>query len=125
MSPIDTYFQAKQLVHESFGYVSNYKEIPMEDGRKYHWMLVGDETNGKLVYGENLFTAEEVGQNGGAFYSAVIYTQRFLPKWVYRNETHTMISIDPRTDGNKFLIILTNSLECKDEELKKIYKENW
>lgn len=125
MNPIDVYFEAKELVHKSFGYTSNWKEIPMDDGREYYWMLVGDEKNGILVYSMVPFTAEDFGINGGNFYSAVIYTQRFLEQWVYRNENNTMISIDTRTDGNKFLMILSNSLECKDEELKKIYKENW
>ena|SRR6201985_1214838 len=125
MNPIDTYFKAKQLIHESFGYKPDWKEIPMEDGREYYWMLVGGERDGILVYSNVPFIAEDLGRNGGNFFSAPIYTQRFLEKYVYRNEDNTMISIDTQTDGNKFLMILTNSLECKDEELKKIYKENW
>lgn len=125
MNPINVYFESKQLVHESFGYVADWKEIPMEDGRKYHWMLVGDEINGTLVYSLVPFIAKDLGLEGGNFYSAPIYKQCFLTKYVYRNEVNTMISVDTRTDGNKFLMILTNDLECKDENLKKLYKANW
>jgi hypothetical protein len=125
MNVINTYFESKKLVHESFGYVSDWKEIPMEDGREYYWMLVGGEINGTVVYSRVPFIAKDLGREGGNFYSSTIYRQCFLPKYVWRNEINTMISIDTHTDGNKFLMILTNSLECKDEELKKIYKENW
>lgn len=124
MNPIDVYFEAKELVHKSFGYVSNWKEIPMEDGRKYYWMVIGDETNGKLVYSNVKFTSENIAV-GSCIYSAELYTQRFLPKYVYRNKDHTMISINTRIGGNKFLMILTNSLECKNLKLKKLYKEIW
>lgn len=125
MSIIDIYFGAKKRVHEYFGYVPGWKEIPMEDGRRYHWMLIGNEIDEKLVYSGVPFVAEDLGPKGGNFFSASIYKQCFLTKYVYRNQLHTMISIDTHVDGNKFLMILTNSLECTDEDLKNIYKENW
>jgi hypothetical protein len=125
MDIVDKYFKFKDLIHKSFNYVADWKEIPLEDGREYYWMLVGDEVNGTLVYGNEPFTEEDLGSEGGNFFSAPIYTQRFLNKYVYRNDNYTMMSIDTRTDGNKFLIILDNELECKDESLKEIYKKNW
>ena len=45
------------------------------------------------------------------YYEDQIYTQRFLPKWVYRAEDYTMISVDTQCDGNKFLAIFDNTKE--------------
>lgn len=120
MSVIDIYFGAKKRVHEYFGYISNWKEIPMEDGREYYWMLF----NNKIVYSPDKFTPDII-VSGMSIYSAEIYNQRHLDKYIYKNEDYTMISIDTRTDGNKFLMIFSNNLECKDEDLKNIYEENW
>lgn len=125
MKHIDDYFNAKQKVHEYFNYTTDWKEIPMEDGRKYYWMLVGSEESGTLVYSQVPIIEEDLGSSGGNFYTAVIYAQRFLKKYVYKTDEHTMMSIDTRTDGNKFLIILDNKLECKDDSLKKVYKKYW
>lgn len=47
-------------------------------------------------------------------YSNEIYTQRFLPKWVYRGKDYTMICVDTHTDGNKFLQIFDNSKEIRE-----------
>jgi hypothetical protein len=46
-------------------------------------------------------------------YAAEIYTQRFLPKWVYRGAEYTMVCVDTRTDGNKFLMVFDNKKEIK------------
>jgi hypothetical protein len=65
-------------------------------------------------YFEEPLTKELV--EGGATYSAVIYRQRFLPKWVYRKDDFTMICADTQTDGNKYLMIFDNQKECKGLE---------
>lgn len=46
-------------------------------------------------------------------YSDEIYTQCFLPKWIYRGKDYTMILIDIHTDGNRFLAIYDNKKEIK------------
>lgn len=61
-------------------------------------------------------TLEELESEEGDYYEHEIYTQRFLPKWVYRGEDYTMICVDTRVDGNKFLQVFDNKKEIKRED---------
>jgi hypothetical protein len=70
----------------------------------------------KVVGGEVKFaeTIEALDDwEAGEYYSNEIYTQRFLPKWVYRTDDYTMICVDTHVDGNKFLQIFDNAKEVK------------
>lgn len=46
-----------------------------------------------------------------------IYTQRFLPKWVFRGAEYTMVCCDTGVDGNKYLGIFSNDQEVPAELL--------
>ena len=108
MKQLDEYLKLKQEIFDYFGYVEDYKIIPIEDSRDMYWTLYQDKYgNGQVSFGP---TKEEVG-----LYVNEIYTQRFLPKWVYRAKDYTMICVDTHCDGNKFLQIFDNSKEVKDE----------
>lgn len=122
-SMLDLYFTLQKEVHEAFGYQEDWKVIPLQDYRDVFWMLDETESGGKVVYSDVPFTEEVI--RGGEIYSGIIYTQRFLPKWVYRTEEFTMISMDIQTDGNKFLAIFENTKETKDSQLMKLYYECW
>lgn len=121
---IDDYFEAKVKVHKLMGYVPNWVEIPMEDERSMHWMIIGSEENGYVAYSPEQFTEQNI-IDGNMLYGGPIYTQRHLPKYVYRSEDYVMIAIDTLTDGNKFLMIFDSKLECTDENLKNIHKKHW
>lgn len=123
---VKQYFELADKIHEFFGYTEDWVTIPMRDQLDCYWMLIGGDergAEGRLVYAEKPFTASLV--KSGQVYGGPVYTQRFLPKWVYRNETHTLISLDTQTDGNKFLCILDNAKECKDQKLKDLYEKHW
>lgn len=108
---LDEYLEAKQKLHDYFGYVSDWKEIPMDDARDYFWSLEqNDNGSGSVHYAE---TKEELMSQEGNCYFDTIYTQRFLPKFVYRAKDFTMISCNPHVDGNYFLRIFDNSKEIK------------
>ena len=123
---IEEYFKLQEEIYKHFGYAESWKVIPLDDQLNRHWMICGpeDENNTKIAYSDKPFTPEVIAE-GKECYSGVIYTQRFLEKWVYRSSNYTMISVDTRCDGNKLLMIFDNNLECKDEELKKQYMEYW
>ena len=108
MKLLDDYLSTVEQIHQYFGYVEDWVTIPLYDARHYFWQIQGEDTNGRLCYAK---TEEELKTGKGDYYEADIYTQRFLPKWVYRAAEYTMISIDPHTDGNKFLIVLDNTKE--------------
>lgn len=124
---IDNYFSSKKIVQKLFGYQPNYKEIPMDDLRGYYWMIVGGEGDGgKICYSKESLSTEVIVA-GNTLYTGDIYTQRFLTKWVYRslNGQHVMISVDTRTDLNKFLMIFDADKEVVDNKLRNIYKNIW
>jgi hypothetical protein len=79
----------------------------------YYWFVSGGQGHG----GEVRFakTAQDLDdEDAGNYYSNEIYTQRHLPKWIYRGAEYTMIVVDTHTDGNKFLQIFDNSKEITE-----------
>ena len=115
---IDKYFELQEKVHKAFGYTEDWVVIPLEDARDYYWILdAAYNSDGKVIGGEVRFaeTIEELEDwEAGEYYSNEIYTQRFLPKWVYEADGYTMICVDTHTDGNKFLQIFDNEKRVEE-----------
>ena len=114
MKLLDQYFEIQQKIYEYFGYVEDWVVIPIDDCREMYWRLDGEDRGGELHYAK---TKEELVNETGDYYSDSIYTQRFMPKWVYRGEDFTMVCCDPHVDGNKFLRILDNAKEVSDDQV--------
>ena len=110
MNVIDDYFKLRKQVFDHFGYVEDWKAIPLDDARDYYWKLTG-EGPGFVRFAETIEDLEDI--DGGNYYQNSIYTQRFLPRWVYRADDYTMIAVDTHTDMNKFLSIFDNKKEVK------------
>jgi len=121
MKLLTEYFEKQKELFEYFGYVEDWVVIPLDDATEMFWSLdiTGNEDDntcrGEVSYAEK---AEDIGDwdGGGDWYSAVIYTQRFLPKFIFRGKDYTMVSADTQCDGNKFLMIFDNSKEVKDSD---------
>ena len=107
MKLLDDYFALREQVFAYFGYVEDWRAIPLEDCRQMFWRLDG-EGPGTVTFAED---EEKLNDEDGDHYQDDIFTQRHLPKWVYRGEAFTMICCDPHTDGNVFLRIFDNALE--------------
>ena len=105
---LDQYFALQQQIHRYFGYREDWVTIPMRDCREYWWRLSGEGPGDTVVCHERESVVRE--QNGD-HYESLIYTQRFLPKWVYRAEQFTLVCEDPRTDGNRYLSVFCNAKE--------------
>jgi hypothetical protein len=99
---LDNYFALQEQIYNYFGYKEDWVVIPIENATEYYWKV----DDNKVEFAEKL---EDFAEGDG--YSNEIYTQRFLPKWVYRGKDYTMIVVDTHTDGNKFLQIFDNSKE--------------
>lgn len=114
MKLLDDYVAAKAQIFAYFGYEEDWRAIPLEDTRDFYWRLYGTGP------GNVRFAAEEVllDDPGESYYEDEIYTQRFLPKWVYRGPEFTMVCCDTNTDGNKFLRIFDNAKE-RPPQLKR------
>lgn len=115
MKLLDQYFELQQELYEYFGYKEDWVVIPLDDGREYYWTLFEDEDGSGFVNFAD--TVEKLqDRDAGEYYQYSIYQQRFLPKWVYRGEKYTMISVNTHVDGNKFLQIFDNAKEIKETE---------
>jgi hypothetical protein len=104
MELLDEYTNLRNAVFSYFGYVEDWRVLPIDDARAYFWTLEG-EGPGVVRFAE---TEEELNDGEGN-YENEIYTQRHLEKWVYRGAEFTMIVVDTHTDGNQFLQIFDNS----------------
>ena len=108
---LSEYNAKRQELFDYFGYVEDWVAIPVDDGTQYHWRLTGEGRGDEVQFADTL---EELLSQEGNYYVNEIYTQRFLPKWVYRGADYTMVVVDTHTDGNKFLQIFANSKEVKE-----------
>lgn len=123
MKLLKDYLNIQKQLFEYFGYIEDWKVIPIDDCTDNHWLVSKDERSFWCHSPEPL-TLESI-KAGDSIYGGPIYTQRFLPKWVYRGEKFTMVCVDTQTDGNKFLAIYDNSKECKNPELIAEYERCW
>jgi len=118
------YFALQKQIHDALGYREDWAVIPLDDRTASFWLVSQRESGGGfVVYSERPLTEETVRK--GCVYSGTIYMQRFLPKWVYRTPTHTMVCVDTHIDGNKFLMVFDNAKECKDAALAGLYRDCW
>lgn len=114
---ITEYFTLQQQIHDYFGYVEDWVVLPLMDYRNYFWNLEDRGTYGGSVtfskQRHNLYNClygyEDDEFDGDDIYSYEIYTQRFLPKWVYPGEESTLVCVDTGVDGNRFLCIFDNA----------------
>lgn len=103
-------------IHAYFGYVEDWVVIPLDlETIDVRWYLDEQDNGTGTVY----FFSET-----DEVYAHQIYTQRFLPKWVYRKEDFTMICCDTQVDGNKFLCVFDNTLEIGKEQLTEQMKDD-
>lgn len=99
---------ARQALFDYFGYVENWRVLPFDDGTSFFWKL--DELNGTVRYARQAVELDDE-RGTGDYYENDIYTQRHLPRWVYRGPDYTMIVVDTHTDSNQFLQIFDNAKE--------------
>lgn len=103
---LDQYLKLQQEIFDYFGYVEDWRVIPIDDRREYYWQLTGEGRGDEVKY-----SLDPTLEDENKLYSDEIYTQRFLPKWVYRGENYTMVCVDTHTDMNFFLAIYDNKKE--------------
>jgi hypothetical protein len=117
---IDSLFEALREIYDYFGYVEDWCVFPVHDDRHSYWFLAGgdDRGMGATLVTSSLENVRELheeyndrGEGGMHHEESVVFTNRHLPRWVYRAEYHTMVLVDTHTDGNKWLSILDNAKE--------------
>lgn len=126
---VDRFFEAREAIFEHVGYRESWRVFPIDDSRELFWAVDAQEcawvrfspNRDALVYW--LSTGDDEDNNPhddelyeNAIYNA-IYTQRHLTKWVYRGADLTLVVVDTRTDGNKFLRLFRNVNEVRPEAI--------
>jgi len=106
---INQYFAIQKQIYDHFGYIEDWVVIPLDDAREYFWYLTGEGSGDEVKFAKEEKNLTNGTRNDG--YSNEIYTQRFLPKFVYRSDDFTMVCVDTHIDGNKFLQIFDNTKE--------------
>lgn len=124
MKELTEYFGLQQKIFDYFGYKQDWVTIPLSDATDCFWHLSGEKHGDTCYYMEEPFTKENI-KAGDVLFSGQIYTQRFLPKWVYRGPEYTMVAVDTQVDNNKYLMVFDNSKELKDKELQEQLEESW
>lgn len=107
MKLLDQEQAIRQQIFDYFEYVEDWRVLPFDDSTMYYWRLDG-ESPGNVCFADS---EQELTDETGNYYENAIYTQRHLPKWVYRGEDYTMVVVDTQTDGNEWLQILDNAKE--------------
>lgn len=133
MSIVSDYFEAREKLLDSFGFESSsWRVFPLDDRTGEHWMLVG----GDHVTGEGAHVVYQ-GSSGvpmtvdairmGKVCSGSIYTQRHLPRWIWRSASHahTMMLVETGCDMNTLLMVFDDGLEITLPEARRAYAEDW
>jgi hypothetical protein len=111
---LDAIALLEEAILDHFGRKQTWRVLPLDDQTESHWMVV----RGELVSSEAPFTRESIA-SGEAIFSAEIRGD------VLRAGGFAMIEIDTNVDGNVFLAVLDERLECKDPSLMELYDEHW
>ena len=136
---LDGFFKLLAEVYAAFGYEEDWRAFPLVDMREYNWMMIGDGglgsrvawsrepfTRAVVMLGSNFWDARvETAPVRGPAGGAKVFTYRHLKRWVFRRDDFTMVLGDPGQDTRTDLYVFDNSKECKDENLKAVYKQRW
>lgn len=107
---VDQLNKAVAAIFEHCGYIEDWRVIPLSDNREFFWQVDPSEAR-KCRWSETVEKLKDV--EGEHYYEGSIYTQRHLPKWVYRGEVLTLVCVDTHCDGNILLMIFRNDHEVK------------
>lgn len=107
MDLLKQYFGLQEQIFAFFGYVEDWRIIPLSDHTGYYWILEQkDDGSGHVLFHEKPF--DDALFESGMYYRFEIYTQRHLPQWVYSGEGYTMVCCDTQQDMNYLLCVFDN-----------------
>lgn len=112
---VDAFFRARVAIFAHVSYVEDWRILPLFDSRDQFWSVDDGEVKfsadrGALTYwlaGHD----DEYGPHADRLFFNKIYTQRHLPRWVYRGAALTMIVVDTETDVGQLLQLFRNDHE--------------
>lgn len=115
---LDAFAAARKEIFEHVGYIEDWCVLPLDDSRDQWWHVDARECH-HVKFSPNRdalvhwLKHDDYGPYGNVLYENVIYTNRHLPKWVYRGKDIVLVVADTQTDGNKNLQIFRVDMEVK------------
>ena len=106
---LSQYESLEKKIHDYFGYIEDWVTIPIKDLTNVYWGFDGQSL---------LFAYDKADIEKEEYFSYELYEQRFLNTYVYERPDYTMICCDTQCDGNKYLVILDNSMNIDISEFE-------
>ena len=104
MNVLEKYNTARDEFYAHVGFVEDWVVYPIEDETDSFWDVID---NGETIkWSETIEKFDD--DDGGEFYTADIYAQRFYSKHVYIGKDFTMIFGHPGVDGMKWFYVFDN-----------------
>jgi hypothetical protein len=75
MQLLNDYLQKQQELFDYFGYVENWKAIPVDNATMYYWQLNGEEHGGEVLFADS---KEELFSGEGNYYSNDTDQEQYL-----------------------------------------------
>jgi hypothetical protein len=104
MNLLKQYFKLQQEIYKYFGYVEEWQVLPIDDRTSFYWDVVIDEGSVRFSLVDPV--VQELTENQ-------LFEDELLIRpstgSTYHSNGYTMIAVDTRTDGNKFLAIYDNT----------------
>jgi len=117
---VDTYKISLDKIYDYFGYKEKCYVFPIDDCRDYYWdiekhkvVFCKDKKNMILDEQNNKWTHPDDCDDDFYSHEHFYVHEDEKRKNVYEGLNFTMIVVDTRTDGNKFLCIFDNSKRMK------------
>ena len=106
MKQLQEYFKLQKEIYDYFGHEEDWVVIPLDDSTSYYWRI--NEYN--ICFADSI---HELETESGNYYENQFYYHNNSSKNIYEGEKYTMICVDTRTDGNKFLQVFDSNKRMK------------
>lgn len=111
MDILDRYFDLRRQVFAAFAYAEDWRVLPLTDARAYYWRLIGAAPRCVRFAETQAALDDDVGD---LYYEYEIYTQRYLPRAVYREADYTLMVLATHLEGHPVLRVFTNAREYRE-----------
>lgn len=110
MKLFQEYEKNKKEIFEYFGYVEDWRIIPLDFCCEFFWHIeVENRINGSVIFAESKDALLDTHK--GDYYCSELFRRRQLPNPVFRGKDYTMIVADTEVDENQVLHVFDNSKE--------------
>ncbi len=108
MEALDNYNKSQEEIYNYFGFKEGCRVFPIDDCRDYWWKM--NDTDVYFFDSQEAYSKQDLDH----YYHNKILHLHSYPTAVYEGAEYTMIMVDTKTDGNKYLAIFHNLKKYTD-----------